>query len=576
MSGVQNITAEDLKLFEDFYRRRLTETGQIKDDREELAVARDILQAVVNDGLTPTADGGASYVRRGAWDWTDPTTIQAAQATINSRSERSEAGGRLGQTKANRRSPGGAPPRGKEMLQGLGMLAAVLAIAGWFLWPTLFGQAEPGEESQVEPSTTAAAAQTAGDELAEDSLVEAGAAEPVGPGAPVPTLETELLADIVDAGGVKTGPVVPRTLEIKGVSYIVQPVTVQTGDWPRPEDARAASWVYGTQVNYVLGLEATPENKRLLASLKPGDEILLRMSTGPTYRFAYVDAVRVSPQASEIFSQVRPDLIVALVGDEGQPARIIIRAVYLPGRTDSDGEMAPVTVATLGEPVQVGDSLRLTCLGYEARVPPGVAPGYVQLAVRFVIENRLTEPLMTTAFAHQVRVADLTYPALNPGPTAQTAVTDSTGAEPGWPISLAGGQVLTSTASYAIPEAALKEDILWQFASDPTGPTVQVLLSPYQGRLEPTVSVIAVKMQAGEILAIHLVLQAPELHALEISPADLTLTGATLAPTRNTFPWRLAAGEGQEFTLFVIPEISPLTVGLLDQGFEISWKGVDE
>ena len=41
-------------------------------------------QGVVNDGLTPTADGGASYVRRGAVDWTDPATLQAVQATTGS------------------------------------------------------------------------------------------------------------------------------------------------------------------------------------------------------------------------------------------------------------------------------------------------------------------------------------------------------------------------------------------------------------------------------------------------------------------------------------------------------------
>ena len=564
-----NLTADELKLYEEFYRLRLAEAGQIRDDSEELAVARDILQAVVNDGLTPTADGGASYVRRGARDWTDPTTVQAVQATL---AGSSESGGRQKTKKQKGRPSTGAPvggsARNKEVLQGLGMLAAVLAMAGWFLWPTLFGQAEQSQDNRLENSTASAATRAAaGGEAVEYTFEEAG------PVTPAPTLETELLADIVDAGGVKTGPVVPRTLEIKGVSYIVQPVLVKAGNWPRPENPRAASWVYGTVVNYVLGLEATPENKKLLASLNPGDEILLRMSTGPTYRFAYADAVRVSPQASEIFVQVRPGLIIALLGDEGQPARIIIRAVYLPGRSESGGETAAVSLVSLGQTAWIGESLRLTCLGYEPSVPPGAPPGYVHLAVQFVVENRLDDPLVTNAFAHQVIVAELAYPAITHSGTGQAAVTRPAGAYPDLPASLAKGQVFTATASYAIPEVALKEELRWQFAPDPAGPAIQVLLPPYQGRLEPTVSVKSIEMRAEGVLAIEFRLQAPDLHALEIGAADLKVEGAALAPAGNAFPWRLGPSERDEFSLLMIPDISPVMVGLLGQGFEITWRG---
>ncbi|MCQ3976981.1 MAG: hypothetical protein DPW09_26425 [Anaerolineae bacterium] len=292
------------------------------------------------------------------------------------------------------------------------------------------------------------------------------------------------------------------------------------------------------------------------------------MSTGPTFRFAYADAVRVSPQASEIFAQVRPGLIIALLGDEGQPARIIIRAVYLPGRSDGGSETAPVTVVSLGETTQIGESLRLTCLGYEPRVPPGVPPGYVHLAVHFAVENRLNDTLVTNTFAHQVIVADLTYPAIT-----HVGVGQAAGAYPGLPASLAKGQVFTSTAVYAIPEVALKEELLWQFAPDPAGQAIQVLLPPYQGRLEPKVSVKSIEMQEGGVLAIKFALQAPDLHALEIGAADLKVEGAALAPAGNAFPWQLAAGERDEFPLLMIPEISPVTVGLLGQGFEITWRG---
>ncbi len=573
-----NLSAEELKLYEDFYRRRLAEAGHVRDDAEELAVARDILQAVVNEGLTPTADGGASYVRRGARDWSDPTTVQAAQATM---AGGSEAGGRKDKKKGRGSAitPVGGAARSKEMLQGIGMLAAVLAIAGWFLWPMLFGSDKGGqkETGSQAPDGSAAAQAAADNRPVEDTSTETGDGV-VGPGTPVPTLQPELLADIVDAGGVKTGPVAPRTLEIKGVSYIVQPVRAKTGDWPRPEDARAVSWVYGTVVNYVLGVEATSENKTLLASLSPGDEILLRMSTGPTYRFAYADAVRVSPQASEIFAQTRPGLVLALVGDETQPDRIIIRAVYLPGRGESGDEPSlPVGTAGLGETVEVGaGSLRLTCLDYEPKVLPGTPPGYVYLGVNFVVENRFSNTLATNAFAHQVIVADLTYPAISRSGAGQLSAAWLAGAYPDLPAALAKGQVFTATAIYAIPEPTLKDELIWQFAPDPGGPVSQVLLPPYQGRLEPTVSIKTITLQAGGVLAARFDLQAPALHTLEIAATDLVLEGGALTPAGNTFPWQLSPGERGEFAVFVMPELSPVRIGLLEQGFEITWKGGGE
>ena len=205
------LTGEDLKLFEEFYQRRLLEAGGARDDAEEWDIARDILLAVINDGLTPTAEGGESFVRRGAMDWSDPSTIQATQATStgsNGRKPKLVAAG-----------PGGKVGA-KDMLQGILMLGAGLLAALWFFWPKSDGKA-----TQITPE-------------AEETSV--AAAQRVA--TPIPTLESDLLSDIVDAG-VKTALVVPRTLEVKGVSFVVQPVQIKSGDWPLPDDDRAVSWV---------------------------------------------------------------------------------------------------------------------------------------------------------------------------------------------------------------------------------------------------------------------------------------------------------------------------------------------
>jgi hypothetical protein len=123
MSDIQ-LTAEDLKLFEDFYQRRLAEAGGARDLHDELDVARDILASVVSNGLTPQADGSVSFVRRqGALDWSDPATVQAAaQAAPSSGGGRKP---RLGAAPAAAGGKGGA----KDMLLGVGMLVGAIAIA---------------------------------------------------------------------------------------------------------------------------------------------------------------------------------------------------------------------------------------------------------------------------------------------------------------------------------------------------------------------------------------------------------------------------------------------------------------
>jgi hypothetical protein len=562
------LSAELLKLFESFYRRRLAEAGGAQNDKEELAIARDILQAVVNDGLTPTSDGGFSFVRRGARDWSDPTTVQAAQATVRE-------GGESGRKKKKRGKGSPAAPvptaggRSKEMLQGLLMMAGVLGLIGWFVWPMLFG----GDESQEASAESGAALAAEMAEASEEGPAGNSGDETTGeagsmPVTAVPTLETEMLADIVDAGGVKTGPVAPRTLEIKGVSFIVQPVRVVAGDWPLPDDPRAVSWVYGTVVNYVLGLEATAENKQLLASLRPGDSMLLRMSTGPTYRFAYVDVVRVAPQASEIFGQSRPGLTLALLGDVEQPARIVIRAVYIPGGVEDRRRANQVEQVSVGMPVPVGEGLWLTCLGSEPKVLPGTPPGYVHLGVNYIVENRSEGglELATGPFTHHVEADGLSYPAI------QSSIVRLAGTYPPLPELLEPGQAVTTTAVYAVPEAAIKKELTWQFAPDPTGqPAVQVTLPPYEGSLVAQVTPKTVNL-VEDRLVLTLTVQAPALHGVEITAANIKVEGGTVPVAGNSFPWRLTPGERAEFALSLIPTDSPVMASVLEQGFEIIWR----
>lgn len=519
MSGTYaELSGEELSQFQTFYRVRLASTlGKRTDaieEAEELEFARDMLLAALNEGLTPGAAGEESYLKPDATDWTDPATLRATQAATGGKLPRL-GGGRLAV---------------KELWQAAGALLAVLAILYWQFGPSIWSAA-----NEVTPEATSEAG---------------GRTTPT----PLPTLESELLANIVDAAGVKTGLVAPRTLEIKGVSFVVQPVKITAGDWPPPDDERAASWVYGTVINYVMGLEATPANKQLIASLRAGDELLLRMSTGPAFHFAFIDAVRIAPQASELFRQARPGLTLALLEDGEQPDRAMVRAAYLP-ESEVAGADAARTIA-VGQAANL-DSLRLTCTGSEAQSPPGTPPGQLYLTVYYRLENTGLLPLLTGTFSHRLTAGGLTLP--------QAPVRDEV-----WPATIQPGQVLSGTAAYLVPETAAGQSLTWSFAANPSGPAVQVALPPDQGRLSAEVRLKEAVFRDG-VLLVTFSLTAPSVRGLDLSAADLTLKGATIHPVGNYFPWQTPSGGSQEFTLLLAPSASPVRVELLNQGFELTY-----
>lgn len=533
MQNDLGLNSEDVKVFEQFYQRRLLEAGGASDDAQELEIARDILAAVVNDGLTPTADGGASYVRRGAVDWTDPATMQAARTAVGAgNNTRPQAKGKSGK---------------KDLLQGVAFIALALLAIGWFFWPSGDDPATTSGEEDV--ALAAPGAQQGNDELF--------MATPT----PVPTLETELLADIVEAGTKTKELVVPRTLEIKGVSFVVQPVKIGVGDWPLPEVERAVSWVHGTVINYVMGLEGSPANKELLASLQPGNQLLLRMSTGVVYRFVYADTVRVAPQASEIFWQNRPGLTLVLLGDEAE-TRVVIRALYVPDLELGVRSDTPVKRATPGQRAVLDDRLWLTYLGSEIVPAPETLAGYAYLGVNYVVEYVGGDlPLLTAAFMHHLEADGLTYPTVSAGGAVPY---------PALPERLLPRQPLTTTVVYAIPQNILRQELIWEFAADPAGgEKLQVVIPPHEGPLAPEVAVKEVELDNG-VLVLALEITAA-LNNITLDPADIQVQGGTVSPVGNYFPWRVPAGERDEFVLVLTPDGSGrVVVTLLEQGIEVS------
>ncbi|MCP4996943.1 MAG: hypothetical protein GY934_24675 [Gammaproteobacteria bacterium] len=537
--GVKGRTPEEQQIFQKFYQRRVDESGAGGSDKDELRVAREVLEATTADGLTPTADGGVSYVRRKGADWSDPDVMNAARSEI----EGSEGSG------GSVKSGGGG---NREMLQGVLIMVAVLLGGGYWFF---FSGDSPEEAVAVD--------------VTEEATEEATRARFSGEATPTPlaTLEAELLADIVDSSGVKTGLVVPRTMEIKGVSFVVQPVQITSGDWELPLEERAVSWVYGTVINYVIGIEATAANKSLLASLTAGDEFLVRMSTGDVYRFAYADAVRVSPQASEIFRQNRPGVTLVLLGDTESDSRVVIRANYLPESDFGFTEQLPEVQAELGERVALNGSIYVTAIEAELLFEADPPPGYVWQAVQYQVENLGEVEVSTDAFKNNIEAEGISYPVV--------AVPHALNPTPAIPPVLAPGQVFSTTAIYAIPETALTQSKLaWEFVPGPAGLKARVLLPVYPGLAEPAVQLLAAALVEGKLqLSVEV---ATGLRSVEMNVADFVLTGGQIDQqdgNGNLFPWQVQPGETSTFALYLHPdEVSGIMqIVILKHGFEIEY-----
>jgi hypothetical protein len=144
---------------------------------------------------------------------------------------------------------------------------------------------------------------------------------------------------LVKSGDVKAPLVTPRTLEIRpsGVStsttFVVVPVEVEEADWPCPtrkfKGEPAACWVFGTVVNYLVGIPSGTDAEALFDALQSGGEARLRLSTEKVLRFVVDGVQEIERHQTEVLGQHHFGLTLVGLGGEG-PMRRVARASYIP------------------------------------------------------------------------------------------------------------------------------------------------------------------------------------------------------------------------------------------------------
>ena len=189
----------------------------------------------------------------------------------------------------------------------------------------------------------------------------------------------------------------PVSVNVKGTSFTIEPVTVREGRWQLVRAGTdTAEWVYGTVINYVIGLYPTDAITALAEGLVEGDPIALKMSNGAQFNFHVSGRQRVAADAiADLFRQSRPGITLVVLGEGGED-RLVITGLY-----DADQEPATVGEAGLiriGTPAQIGQ-WRVTALA--GRLASNINPenplqGYY--FVDFTVEYLGADPISADTF----------------------------------------------------------------------------------------------------------------------------------------------------------------------------------
>ena len=186
-----------------------------------------------------------------------------------------------------------------------------------------------------------------GDDEAKDTPTPTQVA--VSTPSPVATLEgvadSPLFVPLVNSDDVRVPLALPERLTVGDTVYAVQAQRAPEGAWPTvPTAGDTVAWVYGTVVNYILGLAPTSENSALVSALQAGDTLSLHMSTGLILDFNVGEIATGAADEVGYLEQISPRLTLALLTDD--PAqRIVVSAPFF---NDEVGELTLFSEAAVG------------------------------------------------------------------------------------------------------------------------------------------------------------------------------------------------------------------------------------
>ncbi len=142
---------------------------------------------------------------------------------------------------------------------------------------------------------------------------------------------------VLAVDGTARVPALPQTLQVGAQRFAVAPVKPELGHWPVPTAPDQAAWLYGTQVNYVLGIAYREDLASAWQSLDESAVLTLTLDNGIVLQFGPPQVTLEAPTAA-LFAQRQPGLTALLLGGPEGEARWVLRAPYLPSVTLATGQ----------------------------------------------------------------------------------------------------------------------------------------------------------------------------------------------------------------------------------------------
>jgi hypothetical protein len=323
-------------------------------------------------------------------------------------------------------------------------------------------------------------------------------------------------------------------------------------------------------VNYVVGLEPTPENEALLAGLRPGDEVKIHLSNGVMLLFRFAEQRAVAANEASVFEQIRPRLTLILEREDG---------TWQIAKADYVAETEPVeppsgTLVQVGQPVRMGDAQVTVIKGHAERSGPDLLPGTMAYLVEFSVENVGTVPLDATAFDMQLQDGAGNGYLLSPAASAAGEHGPFSG-------EIAPGATVQGTAGYLVPETLVGPTLTWTFSPRPGSELRASVSIPYEAGAEPTapdqaeVTVTDAFLSGdGDVLIVEGEVRNTGGQMLTVTLSDISLTSSAgmseLRVAAPPLPWAVEPGQTQVVELqYAKPDASAALLSLLGYSFEI-------
>ncbi|HSH02790.1 MAG TPA: hypothetical protein VLL52_09760 [Anaerolineae bacterium] len=371
----------------------------------------------------------------------------------------------------------------------------------------------------------------------------------------------------------------PVSLSIGGRSFSLEPVPAEPGRelWaPTVGSEEQGVWLYGSVLNYVVGLASTPANEALLQSLTTGQEMRLRTISNREFGFTF-DSRELLPVAeSTIYRQNSPALTIILLNEEGESNdRLVVRGRYVLENIDRETNgTGGAELLELGETAMLGEGLQVTTVGTTYLFDRAEAPaGFSFFLVDYELGNIGTTAIDTSQLLFTLADLDGNQYVRNPvasqlGNTAPLAGV------------LGVGQAVRATVGYQIPDGLVSPSLRWRVERLNSGNRIEVLL-PFTGGGGNTGTGTAVSLQQAEVsldgTSLILVGQVTNLgtQAVVITEQEVNLNSQgtiyLILSTNPGFPWQINPGQTMAFSLtFQRPAADSAAFNVLNQSFQLN------